>query len=103
MEKSQKLVISDYLRNYDKIKKKGECKKCLKNVGWSTKDLKSHKRANCVDPEFNLTIASIASKHIQLSQSLYDTNVSIPTVHDNDIGKLDKLWTTHSFDIHSCT
>lgn len=43
----EKVKISDYLSDYNKIEKKGRCRACLTTVFWSTDRLSSHKRANC--------------------------------------------------------
>lgn len=43
------VVIGDYLENYNKAKKNGVCKSCMKTVKWSLTNLQSHKRANCSD------------------------------------------------------
>lgn len=39
--------MSDYLRNFDKTTRKGECRSCSAKVSWNRKSVASHKRANC--------------------------------------------------------
>lgn len=41
------LKIGDYLENYNKTNKNGECKSCKKLVKWSSTSLQGHKRASC--------------------------------------------------------
>lgn len=49
-----KSVISEHLADLNKVKPGcGNCKKCGILVQWTARNLASHKRANCDDPEFN--------------------------------------------------
>jgi hypothetical protein len=46
------LEISDYLHSYEAETRRGTCILCNKLVGWSRRNLSSHKRASCKDPQF---------------------------------------------------
>lgn len=49
-----KIVISEHLEDLNKVKPgSGNCKKCGTLVQWTARNLSSHKRANCDDPDFN--------------------------------------------------
>jgi hypothetical protein len=39
--------IENYLQDFDKTTRRGQCKGCLKMVNWSKEALSSHKRATC--------------------------------------------------------
>lgn len=41
--------ISTYLRDFNKINRRGACKACDKSVKWSRDDLAAHKRATCAN------------------------------------------------------
>lgn len=45
--KMSNFQVSDFLKNYYKEKKTGECKSCSAHVGWSRDRVAGHKRGTC--------------------------------------------------------
>lgn len=42
-------AVSEYLENYNKVTKAGNCKACQAVVGWKRERVASHKRRNCAN------------------------------------------------------
>ena len=65
-----KLIISDYLVDFDRPSGKGTCKSCFRKVSWSQNRVAAHKRANCTDP--------VHRKKFQKIKSSKGLNLVIP-------------------------
>lgn len=74
INESWKVKLCKYLKDYDKVKKYGTCKKCDAKVEWKNESLRKHKRTRCEDDEYQNEVKRFKADH-----ELNDSSASLST------------------------